>query len=541
MLTLIAENFYIPPIILNNKTPGPGAKELLVCVDGKQRLSSVLAFVKGIIPCHDHLGEKWWFCDTPSTRRKKTLPAEVQKQFLNKEFVSFEFSHLSPEQEEDLFARVQMGVQLNTAEKMRASTGPWQELAKLFVEDFPSVYTLMKDRARSKDFQLTLACFSQILEVMHPNTANGIPTLKTNYLALPKLLKNKDAVDDSLKSHLASVWHTLKDLIALDPSTFTNENKYLRGVQTFAPVEMVAISVLISMYSETRNNQLLLGDIKALRLALREHFVDLRLNTPVWKFVWEYLDELEAIRGAVEGTVVDRVRSVPQMTGQGPFVRTKSPSGASAAQAVAGKKRGRPTTVQQPVAVPDAPSIKQEEPAASTPPASRSSKKQRKTPKSVSNAPAVNQQDAIDRTSALSELPPFPVRILSQSPTAPAQTTTIPTPLEARRSRITELDSYRAPPAPMGWSLPSRNQSVDQTPLSCPSQTSLSMQPNSASVIIEEQKPTKSGLLRSDHGVTQTDKTQETRVTIDLTSDDEQERRSLLSSFKMKGAPAATY
>lgn len=62
-----------------------------------------------------------------------------------KEFVSFEFKDLSPEQEEDLFARVQMGVQLSIAEKIRASTGPWQELARLFVDDFPIVYSLMKD------------------------------------------------------------------------------------------------------------------------------------------------------------------------------------------------------------------------------------------------------------------------------------------------------------------------------------------------------------------------------------------------------------
>jgi hypothetical protein len=74
--------------------------------------------------------------------------------------VSFEFKDLSQEQEEDLFARVQMGVQLTLAEKMRASTGPWQELARLFVDDFPIVYSLMKDRARAKDFQLTLSCFS---------------------------------------------------------------------------------------------------------------------------------------------------------------------------------------------------------------------------------------------------------------------------------------------------------------------------------------------------------------------------------------------
>jgi hypothetical protein len=234
------------------------------------------------------------------------LSLESQKMFLEKDFVAFQFTELTPEQEEDLFARVQMGVQLTVAEKMRAKQGPWQELAKLFVEDFPAIYNLMKDRARAKDFQLTLACFSQIVEVKHPTTANSVPILKTNYSALPKLLSNTSVVDDAIKSHLASVWTTFKELIERDSDIFTNADKHLSGVQTFAPVEMVAVTVLISMYSETSHNELLIRDIKALREALREHFKDLRLHTTVWKFVWDFIENLEAIRGAVDGTTVNR-------------------------------------------------------------------------------------------------------------------------------------------------------------------------------------------------------------------------------------------
>jgi hypothetical protein len=243
-----------------------------------------------------------WFCDTQSSRRKKLLSEESQRLFLAKEFVSFEFKELSPEQEEDLFARVQMGVQLSVAEKMRASTGPWQELARLFVDDFPLIYSLMKDRARAKDFQLTLSCFSQIVEVMYPTTSDGVPILKTNYNALPKLLSNKGAVDDGLKSHLANVWNTFKHLIEQDINIFTNVDKYLHGVQTFAPVEMVAVTVLISLYSGKRNRKLLLGDIKAMRETIRENFADIRMNAPVWKFVWNFIEDLESRRGATDGS-----------------------------------------------------------------------------------------------------------------------------------------------------------------------------------------------------------------------------------------------
>ncbi|KAH8717099.1 hypothetical protein GQ44DRAFT_712861 [Phaeosphaeriaceae sp. PMI808] len=315
LINSLMENYYIPPIILNRKTsitqPNGELGVVHICVDGKQRLSSVKAFIKGVIPCHDHRGEKWWFCDASTTRRKKVLSRDTQKLFLMKEFVSFEFKDLSPEQEEDLFARVQMGVRLSPAEKMRASTGPWQELAKLFVDDFPTVYSLMKDTARAKDFQLTLSCFHQILEVRYPTASNGVPILKTNHAALPKLLSNRGALDDVTKSHLASIWNIFTDLIEQDPDIFTNSNKYLRGVQTFAPIEMVTVTIIISMYSEKRNNQLLLGDIKAFRESIREHFADLRMNSSVWKYIWDYLDNMEAVRGAVDGSTFRGGNKIP--------------------------------------------------------------------------------------------------------------------------------------------------------------------------------------------------------------------------------------
>lgn len=276
----------------------------------------------------------------PMSRRKKVLSESDQRAFLKKEFVSFEFKDLTQEQEEDLFARVQLGVQLSLAEKMRASSGPWQELGRLFVEDFPTVYPLMKDRARAKDFQLTLACFSQIVEVQHPTASDGIPILKTGASALQRLLPNKIAVNDKLKAHLASVWNTFKDLIDQDPDTFTNENKYLRGVQTFAPIEMVAVTVLISIYGDSRKNKLLLGDIKQMRETIREHFADIRMNPPVWKLIWEYINDLEAVRGAVDGSTVDRRVPQPAQPTNNTAVGLRSPEGPTPK---AGTKRGRPT------------------------------------------------------------------------------------------------------------------------------------------------------------------------------------------------------
>lgn len=60
---IFSENCYIPPIVLSKKKDAAGddgkLRDKYVCVDGKQRLSSVRAFVRAMIPCHDHKGEKW--------------------------------------------------------------------------------------------------------------------------------------------------------------------------------------------------------------------------------------------------------------------------------------------------------------------------------------------------------------------------------------------------------------------------------------------------------------------------------------------------
>ncbi|KAF1929373.1 uncharacterized protein M421DRAFT_419906 [Didymella exigua CBS 183.55] len=559
LINSLMENFYIPPILLNKK-PRPqqdvsAPQEIYVCVDGKQRLSSVLAFIKGMIPCHDHRGEKWWFCEPEGSKRKRVISEQQQKQFFLKEFVAFEYDNLSPEQEEDLFARVQMGMQLNLAEKMRASTGPWQELARLYVVDFPAVYSLMKDRARSKDFQLTLSCFSQIVECMHPTAANGVPVLKTNHTHLPKLLSNKGAVDDALKSHLASVWNTFKDLIEADPDTFTNANKYLRGVQTFAPVEMVAVSVLISMHSETRNNRLLLGDIQAMRTAVRENFVDLRLNATVWKWFWEYIENLETIRGAIDGSTLSRRTNQPTKKNVSSEGAAASSTVAAISAAAAAPKKGRFTArtkrrAEAPVdeMLIETPAAVEQEPVAAPMPDLRSPKRRRtenSVPSgllddvnalsgSINHTTGRSTGTAEMRTNPDSGLPPPPAEVRRQhmNKTNGYQS--------AHRSAITILPSGLPEYHPQSAGEPPRAPVAPMQAGPGPFSSSHSMwqdggtQQPQAMVTLREPLP---GQPRS----TQKGSTSTLQSTcgqhgepIDLTSDTEQERASLLSAFKTR-------
>ena len=307
------------------------------------------SFVKGLIPCRDHLGNKWWFCETGNTRlAKKILSDKDREAFLDKDFIVFEYTDLTQEQEEDLFARVQMGVQLTLAEKMRASSGPWQEFAKLFEEDFKSLLDILKDKTRgAAGFRIILSCFSQILEVQHPTNSNGIPKLATTHTSLPKLLANHNALDDATKSHFLSVFNTFDALVKKDPGVFIPGQRSIKGPKTFSPVEFLAVASLISMYGDTRNHDLLLGDIWEMRLFIRKHHDELQINRYLWTTIWQFIEQLEAFRGTVDGITVPKRPALSSSSAQKPSVTSSSsrkPSTTSSPElGIVPRRRGRPS------------------------------------------------------------------------------------------------------------------------------------------------------------------------------------------------------
>ncbi|KAF2810377.1 uncharacterized protein BDZ99DRAFT_570957 [Mytilinidion resinicola] len=311
LIDSLMENYYVPPVIFNCfRLAGndEGERWRRVCIDGKQRISSIHAFIKGKIPCHDKYKRKWYFT-APDHPKRRVLPQSVKESFQKKEILSFEFAALNRQQEEDLFARVQLGMSLNPAEKMRATNGPWQEFARMFEDDFRPIMKLLTahTQSRSGGFRLFLACFAQILEVQHPTSANGIPTLKTSVTAIDKLIKNPKALDDSMKSHLATVFTTFTELVNEREAVF-KDNGYER-VKTFSPLEVVAVAVLISKYGDKRNHEMLLGDISMMRIIFRQKHLDLKLNGDCWRMVWEFVDTLEQFRGATDGETAQKKSS----------------------------------------------------------------------------------------------------------------------------------------------------------------------------------------------------------------------------------------
>lgn len=77
------QGYYVPGLIFNRRVEtifGNIRKETMVCIDGKQRLTSVKRFTEGLFPCHDRHGQKWWFRQSGENpiKGRKYLPQSAK-------------------------------------------------------------------------------------------------------------------------------------------------------------------------------------------------------------------------------------------------------------------------------------------------------------------------------------------------------------------------------------------------------------------------------------------------------------------------------
>lgn len=295
LINSIMENCYIPPLIFNVLTR---SDEKFVCIDGKQRIISIKKFTDGILPCTDAHETKWYFKDRDGDvgkRRRKLLPTQIQKTFLDKTLTYSEFTNLSRTQEEDLFRRVQLGLSLSLAERLRAETGPWQDFAKSFERDFDEVLNLSSTH-RGKGFQNLLVVFAQVLETEN-KTPGSSSVIQSGAVRLQKFVKDVDALTPSRRSKLTKIFTTFKEIAAQDVSVF-RRNGYERS-KDFAAVELIAVAILISTCGENMTHGELLRAIRVMRGHVRQKCHDLFANTPTWKVLWEYIQTLRVFPGAL--------------------------------------------------------------------------------------------------------------------------------------------------------------------------------------------------------------------------------------------------
>lgn len=92
----------------------------------------------------DNLFNRYFTNNNDSTKKsKRILHDRVKQRFLRLEILCAEYAALERKQEEDLFSRVQLGVPLTPAEKLRASSGAWQAFAVDIERQYPELMDSM--------------------------------------------------------------------------------------------------------------------------------------------------------------------------------------------------------------------------------------------------------------------------------------------------------------------------------------------------------------------------------------------------------------
>ncbi|KAI5776958.1 hypothetical protein EDC01DRAFT_598620, partial [Geopyxis carbonaria] len=296
LINSIMGNIYVPPLIFNVHEDTVNGKLVFRrrSIDGKQRLTSIYEFVKGRIPCLDTHNRRWFFVDDGAPLgktkhiRKRVLSEKQRQKFVNTEILCVEYNALEIQEEEDLFARVQLGVPLSPAEKLKATSGPWQSLANEILTTYDTLFSIIDNR-RGRGFQLTLQILRQ-LTLSHEDA----PNYNAGANALKGFCSHASLCTPATKVAAHRVFRIYTDIALQFPATFQNNN--YRHSARFSPIEFVGAAVLLLRFPD-RNSRLLSGDILHMRQWLRERRQDLRSNGATWNCLVDFVENIELHRG----------------------------------------------------------------------------------------------------------------------------------------------------------------------------------------------------------------------------------------------------
>ncbi|PWZ02025.1 hypothetical protein BCV70DRAFT_198306 [Testicularia cyperi] len=306
----IMRHYYVPPILLSmakQDENDPTQEQRYVCIDGKQRISSICNFLENKIPVKEpRTGRRFWYKEDLGMGRTPALTAAQRRKFENEQLTIVEFQDLNEETERDMFSRVQMGVTLSSAEKLAAHLGEWpdfiREMVKRFIDPTPSIVhdDLGKQRivvSRGKDYLFMAQIALLILNDKSPQyvpSAAVINTFLKDHAKEPPPRSLRQSMQRTLERYTALANHR-KYGSCVEPATRLNS----RGVTTMkpiAPAEFVYIAFLIYRFPQATVGQLY-NLVEGIKNDVRPQFRDVFMNTTVATALRRYIDNAQLPRG----------------------------------------------------------------------------------------------------------------------------------------------------------------------------------------------------------------------------------------------------
>ncbi|KAL6301876.1 hypothetical protein BKA93DRAFT_919266 [Sparassis latifolia] len=268
LIDSILRNYYIPPIIFAVNSQDDGT-ETRVCIDGKQRLTSIQLCTN----------KKYWYRNGPGPKRA-LLPKQYMQTFANKQIVCVEYDGLNDDQEREIFQRVQLGVALTPAERMQAITGPLPTLIREIQSKLLGEGGFGNDldwgRARGRDFQ----CLASVVFLIDAHPTTKFPGAQQ----LEKWLQSNAPVPEKFRN---DVMDSFKIFVALvkDKRCSAAFQKPVR----VSPIEFTMIGVLIYLNRTKFSLMQLSSAIRKMRTDVRAKHVDVRANGKVTKTMFDFI------------------------------------------------------------------------------------------------------------------------------------------------------------------------------------------------------------------------------------------------------------
>ncbi|KAI0808272.1 hypothetical protein C8Q74DRAFT_1189283 [Fomes fomentarius] len=297
LIDSIFRNFYVPPVIFVVHMTDDGG-ELRVCVDGKQRLTSIYRFIAGEV-CISRFrgvvftGEKFVFKDTGKIKAQ-LLPERYRKLFLNKQIVCMEYQDITTANEREIFQAVQLGMALTPAEKLQAITGPQADFVRGLLETYvvnELAENLSWDVSRANDFRGLATAVYSISRWPHLNTLPSLRTLET-------WLQESDDLDEDFSE---DIHNTFRIFCALARDSTLSKPFWLEGVKKVAPMEFFSIAILIHANKKKMTMAQLSEVIGLMRKDVRKNEKDIRTNTRAFKSILAFLKNIKASKLKADG------------------------------------------------------------------------------------------------------------------------------------------------------------------------------------------------------------------------------------------------
>ncbi|SAM04912.1 hypothetical protein [Absidia glauca] len=289
LIDSLMKKYYIPPLLFAVRIDDNGER-VRVCIDGKQRLTSILRFTQNKIPYLEEssgIVEEVYFEQNDTgpnvglTSDRTYLSEEDRENFNDTEIVMIEFSELDEDQELEIFARVQMGVSITAAEKLLATNSPASKFCRELLTTHPHLDSLLRG-AKAVSFQYV----SQLLYILKEETPDKYVA---SHARLMEFLKDRSAIlSDSLKR---KVRRTIGLLDALCQDEAGKKAFYFtttsQGTSKREPIKNIEFTIFGLYVSEVERGTPiteLAADLASLRKFLREEYqTGLYAGNPCWK------------------------------------------------------------------------------------------------------------------------------------------------------------------------------------------------------------------------------------------------------------------